>query len=69
MTARGARRLGPLGLGNDGAGTLEDDFMTWKDAALAQIASCLGLEQVERTYESSYTAEELARIPDCWKPL
>jgi NADPH-ferrihemoprotein reductase len=60
FTARRASRLGTLGLGNDGAGTLEDDFMAWKDQTLAEIAVRLDLEQIQTAYEPSYLIEELS---------
>ena len=60
LSASGASRLGPLGLGDDGKGTLEDDFTQWAAAALAQIAGALNMPQVERQYTPSYNITETA---------
>ncbi|KAH8647555.1 hypothetical protein BGZ60DRAFT_437873 [Tricladium varicosporioides] len=45
LSGVGAHRIGPLGLGDDGNGSLEDDFLTWKDGVLPKLAKHLGLAE------------------------
>lgn len=55
----GAHRIGPLGLGDDGKGTLEDDFLLWQAATVPMIASSLGLQKKPYVYEPSLAVKEL----------
>lgn len=47
----GAHRIGDAGEGDDGAGTMEEDFLAWKDPMWAALASKMGLEEREAVYE------------------
>ncbi|TPX07343.1 uncharacterized protein E0L32_010765 [Thyridium curvatum] len=47
----GANRLGVAGEGDDGAGTMEEDFLAWKDPMWAAVAEKMGLEEREAVYE------------------
>ncbi|KAK7750511.1 hypothetical protein SLS62_007590 [Diatrype stigma] len=47
----GAKRIGAAGEGDDGAGTMEEDFLAWKDPMWAALAEKMGLEEREAVYE------------------
>jgi len=47
----GAQRIGDAGEGDDGAGTMEEDFLAWKDPMWTALAEKLGLEEREAVYE------------------
>ncbi|ORY65307.1 NADPH-cytochrome P450 reductase [Pseudomassariella vexata] len=47
----GAHRIGAAGEGDDGAGTMEEDFLAWKDPMWAALAKKMGLEEREAQYE------------------
>lgn len=54
----GAHRIGHAGEGNDGAGTMEEDFLAWKDPMWAALASKMGLEEREAVYEPIFDVVE-----------
>lgn len=47
----GANRIGEAGEGDDGAGTMEEDFLAWKDPMWNALAGKMGLEEREAVYE------------------
>lgn len=47
----GALRIGAAGEGDDGAGTMEEDFLAWKDPMWTDLAEKMGLEEREAVYE------------------
>jgi NADPH-ferrihemoprotein reductase len=47
----GAQRIGAAGEGDDGAGTMEEDFLAWKDPMWTALAEKMGLEEREAVYE------------------
>lgn len=51
LTKLGASRIGEAGEGDDGAGTMEEDFLAWKDPMWAALAEKMGLEEREAVYE------------------
>ncbi|KAF7561726.1 hypothetical protein G7046_g2428 [Stylonectria norvegica] len=51
LTELGAHRIGDAGEGDDGAGTMEEDFLAWKDPMWVALAEKLGLEEREAVYE------------------
>jgi NADPH-ferrihemoprotein reductase len=55
---RGATRLGQLGLGDDGKGTLDDDFILWQDDTLRSFAKCLELKQLDYTFTPDFQITE-----------
>ena len=55
----GATRIGTVGLGDDGKGTLEADFMDWKEATLNDIASNFALEETEYEFKPNFAVEEI----------
>lgn len=51
LTKLGAHRIGEAGEGDDGAGTMEEDFLAWKEPMWAALAEKLGLQEREAVYE------------------
>ncbi len=51
----GAHRVGAAGEGDDGAGTMEEDFLAWKDPMWTALADKMGLEEREAVYEPIFT--------------
>lgn len=51
LTKLGAHRIGEAGEGDDGAGTMEEDFLAWKDPMWKALAEKMGLEEREAVYE------------------
>jgi NADPH-ferrihemoprotein reductase len=50
----GAHRIGEAGEGDDGAGTMEEDFLAWKDPMWAALQKKMGLEEREAVYEPTF---------------
>ncbi|KAK7203899.1 NADPH-cytochrome P450 reductase [Myxozyma melibiosi] len=59
LSKLGAFRIGDLGLGDDGAGTLEEDFLSWKDKMWEDVGKMIGLEEREATYEPVLNVAEI----------
>lgn len=57
LASNAAHRIGNIGLGDDGKGTLEEDFLLWKEATLPQLAQHFGLTERSYTYEPSFLVE------------
>ncbi|TIA20625.1 cytochrome P450 reductase 1 [Aureobasidium pullulans] len=47
----GANRIGAAGEGDDGAGTMEEDFLAWKEPMWKDLADSMGLQEREAVYE------------------
>ncbi|KAJ9631124.1 NADPH-cytochrome P450 reductase [Exophiala oligosperma] len=58
LTKLGAKRIGDAGEGDDGAGTMEEDFLAWKEPMWAALAKEMGLEEREAVYEPVFSVEE-----------
>lgn len=54
----GASRIGKAGEGDDGAGTMEEDFLAWKEPMWAELSEKLGLEEREAVYEPVFSITE-----------
>ncbi|KAG5984794.1 hypothetical protein E4U55_003159 [Claviceps digitariae] len=54
LTKLGAHRIGDAGEGDDGAGTMEEDFLAWKDPMWIALADKMGLEEREAVYEPTF---------------
>lgn len=54
----GAKRIGEAGEGDDGAGTMEEDFLAWKEPMWQQLASTMTLEERDAVYEPSFDVAE-----------
>ena len=58
LTKFGAIRIGDAGEGDDGAGTMEEDFLAWKEPMWIQVAEVLDLEEREAVYEPIFAVTE-----------
>ena len=58
LTKLGAKRIGDAGEGDDGAGTMEEDFLAWKEPMWTALAETMGLEEREAVYEPVFSIEE-----------
>jgi NADPH-ferrihemoprotein reductase len=58
LTRLGATRLGDAGEGDDGAGTMEEDFLAWKEPMWAAVTEKMGLEEREAEYEPVFEITE-----------
>ncbi|KAJ9501395.1 hypothetical protein LTR99_004556 [Exophiala xenobiotica] len=58
LTKLGAKRIGDAGEGDDGAGTMEEDFLAWKEPMWTALAKEMGLEEREAVYEPVFAVEE-----------
>ncbi|KAF2031534.1 hypothetical protein EK21DRAFT_63189 [Setomelanomma holmii] len=58
LTTLGATRLGAAGEGDDGAGTMEEDFLAWKEPMWAAVTEKMGLEEREAEYEAVFEITE-----------
>ncbi|EKG13469.1 Flavodoxin [Macrophomina phaseolina MS6] len=54
----GATRIGAAGEGDDGAGTMEEDFLAWKEPMWASLTEAMQLEEREAVYEPVFDVEE-----------
>ncbi|MCJ1252271.1 NADPH-cytochrome P450 reductase [Lignoscripta atroalba] len=58
LTKLGAVRIGEAGEGDDGAGTMEEDFLAWKEPMWAELSEKIGLEEREAVYEPVFSITE-----------
>lgn len=58
LTKLGAKRIGSAGEGDDGAGTMEEDFLAWKEPMWAALTEAMGLEEREAVYEPVFSVSE-----------
>lgn len=58
LTRLGATRLGAAGEGDDGAGTMEEDFLAWKEPMWAAVSEKMGLEEREAAYDPVFEITE-----------
>lgn len=49
-----AEPFGEFGLGDDGVGSLDEDFMAWKDSVIESLKNDLSMEEHELSYEPSF---------------
>ncbi|KAF2459226.1 hypothetical protein BDY21DRAFT_283352 [Lineolata rhizophorae] len=54
----GAQRVGEAGEGDDGAGTMEEDFLAWKEPMWAALVKAMDLEEREAVYEPVFDVVE-----------
>lgn len=54
----GASRVGKAGEGDDGAGTMEEDFLAWKEPMWVDVSEKMGLEEREAVYEPIFAITE-----------
>lgn len=58
LQSLGATRIGDAGEGDDGAGTMEEDFLAWKDPMWTALSEKMGLEEREAVYEPIFGITE-----------
>ncbi|OAL04030.1 hypothetical protein IQ06DRAFT_345231 [Phaeosphaeriaceae sp. SRC1lsM3a] len=58
LSKLGATRLGSAGEGDDGAGTMEEDFLAWKEPMWTAVSEKMGLEEREAEYEPVFEITE-----------
>lgn len=54
----GADRFAPYGQGDDGLGTMDEDFISWKEECFESLKSNIGLDEREVSYEPSFKLVE-----------
>ena len=54
----GAVRIGEAGEGDDGAGTMEEDFLAWKEPMWSHVAEKFNLEEREAVYDPVFAVTE-----------
>lgn len=54
----GATRIGSPGEGDDGAGTMEEDFLAWKEPMWTALTESMQLEEREAVYEPVFEVTE-----------
>ncbi|KAK9464837.1 hypothetical protein V1512DRAFT_84225 [Lipomyces arxii] len=54
----GATRIGDVGMGDDGAGTMEEDFLAWKEGMWKEFAEVVGVSEREAVYEPALRVTE-----------
>lgn len=60
----GANLIGKFGIADDGAGTTDEDYLSWKDATLDALKDVLHLDEHEEKFEPAYQYEELEQYYD-----
>lgn len=50
----GAERFAPYGQGDDGVGTMDEDFLAWKEECFDSLKNNLNLDERELVYEPSF---------------
>lgn len=54
----GATRIGKAGEGDDGAGTMEEDFLAWKEPMWTELSEKMDLQEREAVYEPVFGITE-----------
>jgi NADPH-ferrihemoprotein reductase len=63
FTKLGAKRIGPAGEGDDGTGTMEEDFLSWKETMWTELQMEMGLEERDAVYEPVFSVRERPDLP------
>lgn len=58
LSKLGAKRIGSAGEGDDGAGTMEEDFLAWKEPMWASLSETMSLQEREAVYEPVFNVTE-----------
>ncbi|KAL9108444.1 MAG: hypothetical protein Q9227_006778 [Pyrenula ochraceoflavens] len=58
LTKLGGTRISAAGEGDDGAGTMEEDFLAWKEPMWTALSEAMGLEEREAVYEPVFQIDE-----------
>ncbi|VEU21324.1 DEKNAAC102340 [Brettanomyces naardenensis] len=62
LKSKNAELVGELGLGDDGRGTMDEDYLSWKDSLFEVIKGALSLDEKEAEYEASIEVTEVANL-------
>lgn len=62
LVALGAKPLAEYGQGDDGKGTLEEDFLAWKDSFFTALVSKWGVEEREAVYEPAIEVTNVTNL-------
>src|ERR1700753_4255024 len=62
LTKLGGTRIGEAGEGDDGAGTMEKDFLAWKEPLWTALAETMGLEEREAVFEPTFEINEAENL-------
>ncbi|KAJ5567960.1 Oxidoreductase FAD/NAD(P)-binding [Penicillium hetheringtonii] len=57
LSKLGAQRIGSAGEGDDGAGTMEEDFLAWKEPMWTALSDAMGLQEREAVYEPVFSGQ------------
>lgn len=58
LSARNAQRVGSVGMGDDGKGTLEEDFSLWLETTLPLVASHFNRARIPFVYKPAFQVTE-----------
>lgn len=58
LRERGAKRIGPLGEGDDATGSTEEDFLSWKDTMWEALGNIMDFQEQESTFVPSFIVAE-----------
>lgn len=64
LKATGATLVGEFGQGDDGAGTTDEDYMTWKANTFETLKDKLHLDEHEQKFEPSFVLEKVDTVGD-----
>lgn len=59
LEALGATRVGKYGEGDDGAGTMEEDYLSWKEEFMTTLREERGLQERDYVYEPTIELEDV----------
>ncbi|KAK9462653.1 uncharacterized protein V1516DRAFT_621609 [Lipomyces oligophaga] len=62
LTRLGAQRIGQVGYGDDGTGTMEEDFLSWKDSMWDEVSKVISVEEREAEYEPVLKVVETSNL-------
>ncbi|GME77822.1 unnamed protein product [Ambrosiozyma monospora] len=62
LLEKNATMVGELGLGDDGAGSMDEDYLAWKDGLFDLLKDSLNLEEKEVSYEPSLKVTEVSDL-------
>ncbi|ODV90813.1 hypothetical protein CANCADRAFT_111228 [Tortispora caseinolytica NRRL Y-17796] len=64
LLALGATRVGPAGEGDEGAGTMEEDYLAWKEELWTAATAEFNLKEKEYVYQPALELTELDDVSD-----
>ncbi|CAL9737075.1 NADPH--cytochrome P450 reductase [Monosporozyma servazzii] len=64
LKANGAHLIGKFGLADDGAGTTDEDYLSWNEKVTEQIKTFLKLDEQDLKFESSFEVTKLESLEE-----